>query len=287
MMQKFLGVVLLAGIGIALVTGCHSAKKIQSVKKIQKAISALRKDTLKTAVDTTVSIQDLRADSMRVIGEAIGKLKQNRIDFRTFSAKMKVHYEGGDGKDYDFNATIHILKDSMIWVSINAVLGFEAFRVLITPDSVKVKNNLDRIIQFRSVSYLQDVTHIPLDFKTLQDLLIGNPVYLDSSKTVYYKNEQTGMSLVSVGELFRNYLTLNPDYTLKHSRLDDENVLRALTCDVAYGDYESRDTIRFSAYRKISVAEHSKLDIEFNYKQYNFNENLSFPFLIPRNYKRK
>jgi hypothetical protein len=95
MMQKFLGVVLLAGIGIALVTGCHSAKKIQSVKKIQKAISALRKDTLKTAVDTTVSIQDLRADSMRVIGEAIGKLKQNRIDFRTFSAKMKVHYTEG------------------------------------------------------------------------------------------------------------------------------------------------------------------------------------------------
>ena len=286
-MQKFLGIVLLAGILIVLVTGCFSTKKIQSAKKIQKAISVTRKDTLKTAMDSTVSMEDLRADSMRVIGEAIQKLRMNRIDFRTFSARMKVHYEGGDGKDYDFNATIHILKDSMIWVDINLMLGLEAFRILITPDSVKVRNYLNKVIQFRSVNFLQEVTHVPLDFKTLQDLLIGNPVYLDSSNTIFYKNDQVGMSLVSVGELFRNYLTLNPDFTLKHSRLADANLLRALTCDVTYGDYETRDTIRFSTYRKISVAEQSKLDIEFNYKQYNFNENLSFPFSIPRNYKRK
>ncbi len=47
-------------------------------------------------------------------------------------------------------------KDKIIWISINAtLLGIEAFRAVITPDSVKVLNKLDKVYQLRSVSYLQ------------------------------------------------------------------------------------------------------------------------------------
>ena len=93
---------------------------------------------------------------------------------------------------------------------------------------------------------------------------------------------------MSVGQLFRNYVLLNGnDYTLKHSKLDDLDVLHARTCDFTFGDYERKDTILFSTYRKISVAERSKLDIQLVFKQFNFNEALSFPFNIPKNSKRE
>lgn len=263
----------------ACTVSCRSARKIQT------AIS--KKDTTgKTAV-IPIDSADLKADSIRFINDALGKIKAHRIDFNTFSAKVKVNYEGGDGKNYDFNAFIRIQKDRIIWVSINALLGIEAFRVIITPDSVKVVDKLEKIVRLRSVSYLQEVAHLPVDFSMLQDLIIGNPVYLDSN-VISYRKDENGLSLMSIGTLFKNYITLNGnDYTLKHSKLDDVNVMRARTCDLTYGDYERKDTISFSTYRKISVAEKSKLDIQLGFKQFNFNETLSFPFSIPKNYKRR
>jgi hypothetical protein len=264
---------------------CRSAKKIQKVM----AVPSSRKDTVVASpVDTPVPPVDRKADSQRVIHQTLGLLAKNRIDFQTFSSKMKVYYEGGDGKGNEFTAFIHIKKDSMIWISVNLGLGIEAFRVLITPDSVKILDKLKKVARLRSVSYLQEEIHLPIDFRTLQDLLIGNPIYLDSSNILFYKKEQAGLSLLSIGSLFKNYLTLNPgDNTLRHSKLDDIDPMHARTCDITYGDYEQRDTVKFSTYRKISVAEKSKVDIELGYKQYKFNEPLSFSFTVPKNYKRK
>jgi len=264
-------------------TGCRSTKKI---RKVMAVPSSTRKDTTKTVVDSVLP-EDLKADSIRFIRQTLGSLEATHIDFRTFSARMKVHYEGGDGKDYELNAYIRMIKDSAIWVSVNIALGIEGFRLLVTPDSVKILDKVKKIARLRSVNFLQDEIHLPVDFKALQDLLIGNPIYLDSTAIVFYKKDPGGVSLMCAGELFKNYLTLNGDNTIRHSKLDDADPLRARTCDLTYGDYEQRDTLRFSTYRKISVAEKSKVDIELSYKQVKFNEGFNIPFSIPKNYKRR
>ena len=120
-------------------------------KKLQQPIS--KKDTVIVKTDTTlVTAEDLHDDSLTTIRQLYKHILADRIDCQTFSAKMKVHYEGSDGKDYEFNAFIRLQKDKMIWISINALLGIEAFRAIITPDSVKVLNKLDKVYQLRSVS---------------------------------------------------------------------------------------------------------------------------------------
>jgi Domain of unknown function (DUF4292) len=275
--------IFLTGLFCSVGTGCRSTKKIST------AIS--KKDT--TAKNTVAVIDssklvDLHADSLKYINMLYDHLQNSRIDFNTFSAKLRVHYEGSDGKDNELTAFIRIQKDKAIWISINAtLLGIEVFRVLITPDSVKVLNKLDKIYQLRSVSYLQEISHLPFDFNVLQSVILGNPVYLDSN-ILYYKKDEQGISILCDGDVFRNYLTLNKDdLTIKHSKLDDADQLYARSCDLTYGEYEKNGSILFSAYRKISVAEKAKLDIEMNFKQYSFNDNLNFPFSIPKNYKRK
>lgn len=282
-MYKLFAGIALMGLLIGLAGGCRSAKKIQKVI----ATPSARKDTTHFEQAQVEPVRDLKADSQQLIRSRVGQLAGHRIDFQTFSARMKVHYEGADGKDYEVNAFIHMMKDKMIWVSVNAGLGIEAIRMLITPDSVKVLDKIKKIARLRSVSYLQEEVHLPVDFQTLQDLLIGNPIFLDTGRILYYKKEQNGLSLFSQGSVFTNYLTLNADGTMQHSKLDDTDPLRVRTCDLTYGDYEQKDTMRFSTYRKISVAEKSKVDIELSYKQYKFNETLSFSFSVPKNYKRR
>jgi hypothetical protein len=256
------------------VSSCRSAKKIQT--------AITKKDTA-----VVVPVIDRKADSTQYIQQVYNAVQNNRItNFRTMSAKVKVEYKGADGKKPDFTANVKLQKDSIIWISINSILG-EALRAMVTKDSVKVLYKMDRMAQLRSIEYLQEVTKIPFSFTELQDLLMGNPIYLDSN-IVSYKNEEKTVSLISVGALFKHLLTVSRgDYMPQHSKLDDIDVIRARTCDITYGDYENKNGINFSKYRKIVVSEKSKLEIELQFKQFEFNEQLSFPFNIPKNYKRQ
>lgn len=256
---------------IASLASCRSTKKI--------ATAIAKKDTIQSVNPSIAS-----ADSAIFINNLLGLVAANRINFNSFSGKVNIDYRGGDGKNYDVNATLRMYKDSAIWLSANAVLGIEAIRVLITKDSVKLLNKLEKTYTARSIGYLQEITALPLDLKTLQDLLIGNPVYLDSN-IVSYSQYDNAISIISIGEWFKNLLTINgSDKTIQRSKLDDVNITRNRTADLTYENYENKKGPLFSTERRINIAEKKKLEIKLEFKNYDFNNEVSFPFSIPRNY---
>lgn len=273
--MKFVLPVVLASLFIGGLFGCRSTRKIQT------AISKM------DSVAAVVPKPDPHADSVRFMMEAYERIAKQRIDFKTFSAKVKVDFEGKDGKKSDFNAFLRLRKDSVLWVSVNVALGIEAFRVMITPDSVKVLNKIDKIIQLRSVASLQEVTKLPFSFTELQNVIIGNPVFIDSN-LVSYNSTDLSISLFTINTVFKHMLTVNSkDYTLQNSKLDDIDISRSRTCLILYDNYQARPDFLFSAFRKITVTEKTKVDVQLDYKQYEFNEELSYPFSIPKNYKRQ
>lgn len=263
---------------VLMLASCKSAKKIQT------AIT-------KTKTDTTqmIIVDNAHADSVAVIHDLLMKLNSNRIaNFKTFSAKVKVNYRDKEGEQPELTVFIRMQKDSVIWVSVNAtIFSYEALRVLITPDSVKVLNKKDKIVQLRSVNYLKELVDLPFDFYTLQDFLLGNPIYLDSNVVSYKKNDQS-ITLMNVGSLFKHLLSITSgDYLLQHSKLDDVDPLRNRTADLTYTGYETSNGVKFATERRVSVSEKGKLDIDMNFKQYGFNEILSYPFSVPKNFKLK
>ena len=147
-------------------------------------------------------------------------------------------------------------------------------------------NKLEKFVQYRSISYLQDLTDVPIDFFGLQNLIIGNPIFLDSN-VVSYKASENELLVLMVGDIFKNLITLeNKNFKVVHSKLDDVDVMRNRTCYLTYDEYEKKKEVNFSSKRFITVTEKKKLEIRLNFKQYDFNETLSFPFSIPKNYKR-
>ena len=205
--------------------------------------------------------RDSHADSVAYMREVYQGVREHHISFNTFSGKIKVNFDDSRGKNNDFNAFIRIKKDSMIWVSINAALGIEAFRIMITPDSVKVLNKLDKEAQLRSVNYLQEVTKIPFSFYQLQDLLVGNPVFLDSAFDSY-RQDATTISLISTGKVFKNLITVTTkDKLVQSSKLDDVVPGRARTAYITYAGFTPRDGITFPTDRVITASEKSKIEI--------------------------
>lgn len=272
--MKYISTVCIISILIFSISSCRT------VKQINKAIAP--KDT--TAV---VIIDQSKADSLLMIQKTMENLNHNYIEFNTFNAKIKVEYQDSKGRNQDLTAIVRIIKDSTIWISLTATLfNFEAYRVLITRDSVILLNKQDKEVQYRSLDYLQEVTEIPFDYKTLENLLVGNPVFLDSN-ILYSKKTENQVLLLTVGRYFKHLLSLSPDnYLLMHSKLDDVDMARNRTADITYSNYETKSGFNFSTYREITVSEKNKLDIHLNYKQYEFNKELSVSFNIPKNYTK-
>ena len=257
-------------VSIAMLSSCRSAKKIQS--------AIAKKDSV------VVQNSHGKEDSTRFINETFQRIKTKQINFTTFSAKVNVDYKTED-KNYDVNAFVRMYKDSVIWISVNAIFGIEALRAYITRDSVKILDKQSKEYTSRAVSYLQEVSALPLDLATLQDLIIGNPVFLDSN-IVNYRRSDNEITLLSVGEWFKNLFTINEkNNEIEHIKLDDADIIRNRTCDLTYSDYENKKGVNFSTKRKISITEKKNLDIKLEFKQYDFNEPLTFPFSIPKNYK--
>ena len=92
----------------------------------------------------------------------------------------------------------------------------------------------------------------------------------------------------TVGAVFKNLLTIKANNKLlTHIKLDDIDISRNRTADITYDNYESSNGFNFSTYRQIIASEKNKLDLRLNFKQYEFNKELSVTFNVPRNYKIK
>ena len=254
----------------------------RSTKKIQQAI--VKKDTV--AMVTSVEKLPTHEDTMRMVNEVLTNVQKKHIDFRTFSAKIKVDYSNNKGRQPDFVANVRMLKDSLIWISLSNDIGIEGIRVLISKDSIKLLDKLANTYQVRPLSHIQELSQIPFSFADLQSLLVGNPIFFNKDSVTSYTNNVNGYTLLSIAPLFKNLLSVSNDYSVQKSKLDDNDPTLNRTCDLIYNNYENKTGVSFSTQRQITISQQNKLDVELKFKDYKFNEELSFPFTVPKKFKR-
>lgn len=260
-----------------VVIACRPVRKVQVIKE---AIS--KKDTaFAIVIKSTPPV-----DTFMLIKDMLQKVGKRKIDFNTFSAKVKLEYVGQE-TSHNATAYIKMRKDSIILIQLLGPLGIVGLQAKITKDSIFIINKIDKYVQKRSIEYVQDVTQIPFDFYTIQDLIIGNPIFINNN-VVSYKPINDQLMVLMVDSLFKNLVTLDTSsYQPIHSKLDDVDLQRNRTCDITYANYQTNNNISFSTNRNISVAEKTKLDVYLDFKQYSFNEPLNFVFVLPKNYKQK
>ena len=274
-------ILLLIAVFVSFTFSCKIVKKAQGI-----AIAISKKDT----TETVVIKESIKIDSAAIVKDILRKVVTNKIDFNTFNAKIKVYYEGVEKND-NYTVYLSMKKDSIILIKVTGTflgipgLGLEA---KIKKDSVIVVGHAgEKYVMNRSINYLQEVTEIPFDFVTLQDIFIGNPVFVNSN-VVSYREGNNQLLVLIVGEIFKHLLTLDSEnFRVLHSKLDDVDLLRNRTCDITFGAYKPLGIYQFATYRKISVAEKSKLDLYLDFKEYTLNEPLKYNFEPPKKYKLK
>ncbi|WP_114791644.1 DUF4292 domain-containing protein [Niabella yanshanensis] len=219
-------------------------------------------------------------------GPSVVLSRLNKIDFKTFSGKVDVDFDDGKGNGKSVSAKLVIKKDEAIWMSAG-LLGFEGVRALITKDSVKILNKLQKEYIASSLSYIQEKIGLPVDFATLQDLLIGNAIFVNQDNASLTR-EGSGYVITTQDENFKNLLTvLLPGYLPAASKLSDVDAAKNRSAELAYNNYKQVAGRNFSTSRDIRVNYKSNITIKLNFQSHDFDGEVAVPFSVPSGYKTK
>src|SRR5690348_16195511 len=104
--------IIYAFVFLITIASCRPTKKVQH---IEKAIST--KDTSERVVATPEETEKNHVDSFAIVKNIVSNISTHPLDFKTFSAKVRISYEGKEN-DQAVTAYVRIQKDSLIWISL-------------------------------------------------------------------------------------------------------------------------------------------------------------------------
>lgn len=272
----------LSGITLLYISSCGTTRK---AAHIQKQLN--QHDTGKIIRVTP----DLKTPELDTLHDILTRLDSQKIkNYTTFTAKLKLDYEGADNSA-SAAASIRLQKDSVIWVSLTGPFAIEGYRIMIRPDSLVLMDKLKHVVMRRSIGYLEEIAQLPISFEDLQNIIIGNPLFTDGT-IVSYRHIRNQWFASLQGDIFKNFIAVirnNRKLILKNSRIENVTKGRKRTCAIEYGDYKAASEAgkQFAASRKITLKDLKKTEVKLEFKSYEFNQPVTFPFSIPKSYTEK
>jgi hypothetical protein len=204
-----------------------------------------------------------------------------------------------DSSNNSFSIALRIKRDSVIWMSLTK-LGIEGARILITKDSVKFVNTMDKRYFKGDFTYISKLLNTELDFEMLQSLLVGNSVtFYDEDEKIKPGVDNCQYTLGTVrkfklrkaerGKELREpaqSIYMVPE-TFKISRILFYEFNPDRSFDAHYGDFTKVDSTQlFPLKMNYTIKAQKNVNIDLIFSKVNLNEEQSFPFKIPENYEQ-
>jgi len=209
----------------------------------------------------------------------------NKTEFSTLNIKASTKYQD-DKQTQNVQAEIRIKKDEKILVSIK-VLGFTMAKALITPTSVQYYEKIGGKYFEGDYAGLSQWLGTDLDFQKVQNMLIGKAIddlhkgkYAVSIMEKLYKLQSN-----SDGNTDKSFFFESGNFLIKRQEINQPALDRTL--QVAYPDYKKYDEMILPLSLAIDARQkESKTNIDIQYKNVTFNEDLTFPYSVPEGYER-
>ena len=240
-------------IALLLITGCKSAKTI------------IANGTLDSSLSTKQLVKETNS---------------KKSNFKTLAARLKI--ETNDGKkSQSVTVSMRMEKDKTIWLSKLGIV-----KALITPERVAFYNTWDNTYFDGDFSYISELLGTELDFKKVQNLLLGETI-LDLEPKGFTKDVNESSYVLSPkkqSDLYEIFFLINPSlFKLDSQQISQSAEMRHLQID--YTAYQKVETETLpKVVDLVAVQENEELTIDLEFKSVSLNQKLKFPFRIPSGY---
>jgi hypothetical protein len=228
------------------------------------------------------------------------QMKKSEFNYKTLSLKFSAEVES-NGENNSFSGNIYLVKDSLMWISIQK-FGLEAVRLLITNDSAKMINRINKTYFVSNFEKVNELFKTDFDFDILQSVLTGNDFTyyegdvfkasielkwyhlstLGRQKIKKYVKSEKEYSMVLIEDLWLDATTFKiVKTTLKEIKTQDK---RKIECN--YSEFLTLGDKLFPQKLEFSITDEKKLKGIINFTRISPDKVEDFPFNIPSTYTK-
>jgi len=255
-MKKYIALVLMS----AFVISCKS--KAVAVQNTDKPVEATKEDR-----------------------KAIAKHYDNKLDFKTLNIKASAKYED-EKQSQNVTAEIKIEKDKQILVSVR-FLGITMAKALITPTTVSYYEKIKGTYYEGDFTSLSKWLGTELDYSKVQNLLVGEALD-DLRKGKYTQTIVENLFKLEdekEAKIKKTFYLDSEKYLLQKEEISQPAESRMLA--IKYSDSKTFNQGILPTKIEINAVQpKGKTDINLEYNNITFNEELSFPYSVPSGYKK-
>lgn len=229
------------------------------------------------------------------------KLKEHEVKFSQFSAKFNASYEIAHKKT-SVSGNIRIANDSIIWISISPALGIEAVRFMLTPDSIKYLNRMNKTYLLQDFSFINQLLNKTMDYDMAQAFLLGNDfsLYEQNSFKASVDHQLYKLSTTNRQKIrrFVRRSDENISIPIQSIWLDSENfkILKVLLKEAerdsrkfmaSYNKFENINGNRIPTHLDFDIETvDKKIRISISYSNIQIEKEQTYPFNVPDNYSQ-
>lgn len=229
-----------------------------------------------TTIDSVIKPVDTKKTKLDAIRAA-------QIMFNSFSGKAR-SVLNIDGNSNDVTLNIRIKRDQKIWISITAIAGIEAARVLITPDSILIINRLQSVYVKQPFSYINTVAGNQVNYKTIESLLVGNAIPELLNEHADFRTSADSIILTGNLQELAYKLIVGPGMRVTQTNLNDQNAAQSLQV-TNHAFIQAGARAIPSQIDITSLVKDKKIQVNLHYIKTDFDQPQEYPFSIPARYK--
>jgi hypothetical protein len=263
------------------------SKYIIGINMILMLLACRSQRTVVESVDRAPVIEDA------VAAEAIF---QNMHSFETMKVKRLDIGFNINGVTDNLKGNLAIARDSLIIISVVPMLGYEVLRIMCTKDSIIVINRTEKSYHASSIEYYLRKYNIGARFSDLQAVLTNEVfLYMYGFEDRKYNKEirfENGRVLYLIESLLGGIKLTNQKITAENPGGQIKNILvedyqRNVNLYVKYDDFQNQELETFPGSIYIVIRErNNSINLNIEYGQVVFDDQLNVKFEIPANYSR-
>lgn len=243
--------------------------------------SACRVKKLKVEPETNKTELNVEDEIKRKI---VPYINSTNLNFQYLIAKAKVNVKR-EGKDFNLTFNIRVENNTKIWISANALGGIEVARVLLTQDSVKIIDRLNKQYLAKDYDFLSELLKTKVSYSLIQDMMLGNaPSSVNYEKSVITMNENTYQFEGSQDAINYTVNLRKEDFKLLVINLLDLGEEKR-SVEVNYGGFKLIENTNFPfLINSIASSPKESLTLNLEYAKVEKVTNLEFPFNVPKKF---
>ncbi len=214
-------------------------------------------------------------------------IDKNKFDFDWLSFKADIDYKGKP-MNIGVSSNFRIRKDSVIWMNIKK-FGFDVARVKVTKDSIYAIDYFHGEYMVKDLKYLESKFNLPADFKILQNILIGNVVYLNKKEGYDVKSNPNGYIIKDTKSALQSHCEVDGIHC-RPINMNFEETAKNRIVKTNYEDYQSLLNYGLFSYLRtfdIFSAETGQINVNIEIdKTVEVNVPKAIKFDIPADYRK-